>query len=166
MVTDHVRATATPGAAITLAVTVSATALSPAQAAIATSVAQPGQTPPASSVPALPPVPPTTLAPIPGETISPPGLTGLFPTVTPQATPSHQKGQAHRLAGVTQTSSALPLDPRLIGAQLAGLAVLVAAITMVVARLSLRTPQTSGAGRAATPASADGTQAGGEAADS
>jgi hypothetical protein len=42
----------------------------------------------------------------------------------------------------------VPLDPRLIGGQLAGLAVLAAAITMVVARLSLRTPQSAGAGQA------------------
>jgi hypothetical protein len=41
----------------------------------------------------------------------------------------------------TSTASSLPLDPRLIGGQLAGLAVLAAAVTMVMARLSLRTPQ-------------------------
>jgi hypothetical protein len=41
----------------------------------------------------------------------------------------------------------VPLDPRLIGGQLAGLAVLAAAITMVVARLSLRTPQSADAGQ-------------------
>jgi hypothetical protein len=91
-------------------------------------------------------LPPTTLIPIPGATITPDGLNGLFPTVTPQPSPSGKSThQARRLAGITQTSSALPLDPRLIGGQLAGLAVLAAAITMVVARLSLRTPQASGA---------------------
>ncbi len=144
MVTDQVRATATAGAPITLAVTVSGASLSPAEAALTTVVGQAGQPPTSGPLPTLPP---TTLAPIPGATITPAGLSGLFPTVTPQASPSSKASRARRLAGITQTSSALPLDPRLIGGQLAGLAVLAAAITMVVARLSLRTPQTSGAAK-------------------
>jgi len=57
--------------------------------------------------------------------------------------------------GITQASSTLPLDPRLIGGQLAGLAILAAAITMVVARLSLRTPQTANPGAAAPSAKAE-----------
>jgi hypothetical protein len=139
MVTDQVRSTATIGSPITLAVTVSGTSLSPTEAAVTTVVGQPGQ---GGTSPA-PVLPPTTLIPIPGATITP---DGLIPTVTPQPSPSGKSThQARRLAGITQTSSALPLDPRLIGGQLAGLAVLAAAITMVVARLSLRTPQTSGA---------------------
>jgi hypothetical protein len=142
MVTDQVRSTATIGNPITLAVTVAGASLSPAEAAVTTVVGQPGQ---GGTSPA-PVLPPTTLIPIPGATITPDGLTGLFPTVTPAPSPSRKSThQARRLAGITQTSSALPLDPRLIGGQLAGLAVLAAAITMVVARLSLRTPQTSGA---------------------
>ena len=141
MVTDQVRSTATIGSPITLAVTVAGASLSPAEAAVTTVVGQPGQ---GGTSPA-PVLPPTTLIPIPGATITPDGLTGLFPTVTPAPSPSKSTHQARRLAGITQTSSALPLDPRLIGGQLAGLAVLAAAITMVVARLSLRTPQTSGA---------------------
>jgi len=35
----------------------------------------------------------------------------------------------------------VPLDARLIGGQLAGLAVLAAAVTIAIARLSLRTPK-------------------------
>jgi hypothetical protein len=142
MVTDQVRSTATIGNPITLAVTVAGASLSPAEAAVTTVVGQPGQ---GGTSPA-PVLPPTTLIPIPGATITPDGLTGLFPTVTPRPSPSGKSThQARRLAGITQTSSALPLDPRLIGGQLAGLAVLAAAVTMVVARLSLRTPQASGA---------------------
>jgi len=144
MVTDQVRATASTGDPITLAVTVSGASLSPAEAAITTVIGQAGQTPTSSPLPTLPPA---ALAPIPGATITPAGLSGLFPTVTPQATPSSKASRGRKLAGITQTSSALPLDPRLIGGQLAGLAVLAAAITMVVARLSLRTPQTSGAAK-------------------
>lgn len=142
IVTDQVRAAASIGDPITLAITVDGASLSPAEATITTVVSQTGQIPTSSPVPTLPP---STLVPIPGATITPAGLSGLFPTVTPQASPSSKAAPAHKLAGVTQTSSSLPFDPRLIGGQLAGLAVLAAAITMVVARLSLRTPQTSGA---------------------
>jgi len=161
-VTDRIRSTATAGRAITLAVTVAARSLSPAEAAVSIVVRQPGQggsTPP-STPPALPP---PTFAPVLGTTITPAGLTGLFPTVTPRPSPSPSRAaNASRLAGVTQTSSALPLDPRLIGGQLAGLAVLAAAITMVVARLSLRTPQATGAGG---PAKGGGTSSPAGAAD-
>jgi hypothetical protein len=52
----------------------------------------------------------------------------------------------------------LPLDPRLIGGQLAGLAVLAAAITMAVARLSLRTPQAANAGKGSDAAADGGTE--------
>jgi len=161
-VADRIRSTATAGRAITLAVTVAARSLSPAEAAVTIVVGQPGQggsTPP-STPPALPP---PTFAPVLGTTITPAGLTGLFPTVTPRPSPSPSRAaNASRLAGVTQTSSALPLDPRLIGGQLAGLAVLAAAITMVVARLSLRTPQATGAGG---PAKGGGTSSPAGAAD-
>ena len=78
MITDRVRTTATAGDPMALTVTVSGSSLSPAVATIATMV---GQTPISSPAPTLPP---TTLAPIPGATINPAGLSGLFPVVTPQ----------------------------------------------------------------------------------
>jgi hypothetical protein len=162
MITDKVRAAATIGAAITLTVNVDAASLSPAEAAVTTVVSQRSHAPVGNSVP---PLPPTTLQPIPGATITPPSLGGLFPTVTPLASPAakqkHQ--QSRKAARIAQTSSALPLDPRLIGGQLAGLAVLAAAITMVVARLSLRTAQPANPGPAGPPAKAD---ASGDAEDS
>ena len=146
-VTDKVRAKATPGVPMTFAITVSGTALSPALASVTTPVGQAGGPAPTSTP--VPTLPPTTLAPVPGATITPPSLAGLFPTVTPQPTsssPAASGSAAHSRtpARATQVSSALPLDPRLIGGQLAGLAVLAAAITMAVARLSLRTPQSAG----------------------
>jgi hypothetical protein len=142
--TDRVRKTATPGAPMTLTVSVQAASLSPAEAALTTFVSRNGQSPRSGgSIPPLPPLPPTTLQPFPSATITPSSLGGLFPTVTPKASPSATQNQraSGKATRVEQTSSALPLDPRLIGGQLAGLAVLAAAITMVVARLSLRTPQ-------------------------
>jgi hypothetical protein len=151
-VTDKVRSKATPGVPITFSITVSGTSLSPAEASVTTSVRRAGGRPAPTSSP-LPTLPPTSLAPVAGSTITPPSLTGLFPTVTPQptsssATSGKATGAHHRRpARATQVSSAVPLDPRLIGGQLAGLAVLAAAITMVVARLSLRTPQSAGAGQ-------------------
>jgi len=154
IVTDRVRRTATAGEPMTLTVSISGTSLSPAVATITTIV---GQT---SAFNPAPPLPPTPLFPIPGTTISPAGLSGLFPVVTPQTSPPATPKPKHtgKLAGITQTSSALPLDPRLIGGQLAGLAVLAAAITMVVARLSLRTPQTESQAPAAPAAKADSTK--------
>jgi hypothetical protein len=151
MVTDQVRPTATIGHPMTLAVTVAGASLSPAEAAVSTVVGQPGQGGPNPTTSPVPTLPPPAFVPIAGSTVTPEGLTGLFPTVTPRPSPTGKAARARRLAGVTQDSSALPLDPRLIGGQLAGLAVLAAAITMVVARLSLRTPQTAGAGAPAAP---------------
>ena len=142
-VTEKIKPTATVGNPIALAITVSARGMSPAEAAVAAVVGQ------AIKPPSVPPtLPPTTLIPLPGATITPGGLSGLFPVVTPQATPSSSPpADAQNVTQATETSSALPLDSRLIGPQLAGLAVLAAAITMVVARLSLRTAQApAGAG--------------------
>jgi hypothetical protein len=152
MIKDRVRTTAVAGQPLTLTVGVSGSSLSPAVATITTVV---GQTPTSSPLPTLPP---PNLVPIPGATISPSGLSGLFPVVTPQTSPpaTSPGKDTHRLAGITQTSSSLPLDPRLIGGQLAGLAILAAAIAMVVARLSLRTPQTANPGPDAPTAKPDG----------
>jgi hypothetical protein len=138
-VTDQVLKTATPGSPMTLTASVQAGTLSPAEATVTTVVTRHHHSP---SVGSFPPLPPTTLQPFPNSTITPPSLGGLFPTVTPSPSAhAGQKGQGRAATRIQQTSSALPLDPRLIGGQLAGLAVLAAAITMVVARLSLRTPQ-------------------------
>jgi hypothetical protein len=138
-VTDEVLKTATPGSPMTLTASVQAGTLSPAEATVTTVVTRHHHSPTGGS---LPPLPPTTLQPFPSATITPPSLGGLFPTVTPSPSArAGQKGQGRTATRIQQTSSALPLDPRLIGGQLAGLAVLAAAITMVVARLSLRTPQ-------------------------
>jgi hypothetical protein len=75
---------------------------------------------------------------------------GLFPTVTPAASASTPaKGKKDRNVDATTMSSTLPLDSRLIGGQLAGLAVLASAIAIAIARLSLRTqrPNNGGGGQ-------------------
>lgn len=74
---------------------------------------------------------------------------GLFPTVSPSsgAAAAGPAGQHHgRQLDVTTTSAILPLNPRLIGVQLAGLAVLAGAIAIAIVRLSLRTTRTADGG--------------------
>jgi hypothetical protein len=75
---------------------------------------------------------------------------GLFPTIspapglTPSPSPSSGLGfppAKKRIVRVATASAIVPLDPRLIGGQLAGLAVLAGAIAIAIARLSLRRPR-------------------------
>jgi hypothetical protein len=77
---------------------------------------------------------------IPGLGVQPSGdLGSAFPQVSPSAAASAPTDP--RRAHGTQTvdlSAGLPLDVRLIGGQVIGLAVLAAAVTIAVARLSLR----------------------------
>src|SRR6185437_1035695 len=139
LVTDHIRKKATPGEQISLTVVVqgsgrppSGGALSPAEAAVSTVLNE------TSSTPAPPPVTgsiPTTAPGLPGTSVTPPStITSLFPVVTPSKTPATPGRRGNRkVAKATSTASSLPLDSRLIGGQVAGLAVLAAAITMVVA---------------------------------
>ncbi len=134
LVRVHVGLPATAGEQITLIVTVQAPDLSPAQASVAVLVGQamPSPTPPATGS-GLPPI---SYPPLPGTTVPPSNLSTLFPVVTPSASARHARRQ--RAVSVAPASSTLPLDPRLIGGQLAGLAILAAAIAMAVARVSLR----------------------------
>jgi hypothetical protein len=78
---------------------------------------------------------------VPGLGIQPTGNLGsAFPQVSPS--PSAVSGTGAAIHGrSTKTidlSAGLPLDVRLIGGQVIGLAVLAAAVTIAVARLSLR----------------------------
>jgi len=63
-----------------------------------------------------------------------------FPKVSPEPrlAPSPVTLPGPRAARVADVSAEFPLDGRLIGIQVAGLAVLAAAVTIAVARLSLR----------------------------
>src|ERR1019366_7023288 len=60
------------------------------------------------------------------------------PPPAPPLDPASRIDAAPRVRADT-TAATLPLDPRLVGGQLVGLAVLAGAIAMAIARLSLRT---------------------------
>jgi hypothetical protein len=111
---------------------------------------------PSSSAPgSLPPE--TNLPTISGTGVSPTDPSGLFPTVQssplPSSTPGLPSGKARTELHVADAAATVPLDARLIGGQLAGLAVLAGAVTIAIARLSFRTSKpTDGAG-ATTPKS-------------
>jgi hypothetical protein len=77
---------------------------------------------------------------------SPTDPSGLFPTVSPTSGSSGQSKKTGKNADATTVSATLPLDSRLIGGQLAGLAILASAIAIAIVRLSLRTPKTPDGG--------------------
>jgi hypothetical protein len=81
-----------------------------------------------------------SLGKLPGPMASASVPAVTFPKVTtdPGAAPSPVTLPGPRDARVANTSAKFPLDGRLIGVQVAGLAVLAAAVTIAVARLSLR----------------------------
>ncbi len=168
VVTDKIGKNATLGEQIGITVNVQGQAetggtLSPAEASVATVLDRSGSSPsspPVGSGPTIPIPPPTDTGPgLPGTTVTPGSISSLFPVVTPSSTPPTTNGRtpAGKKRGGTKietVASSSPIDTKLIGGQLAGLAVLAAAITMVVARLSLRTPQTvaaTGTTEAAAP---------------
>jgi hypothetical protein len=103
----------------------------------------PGTLPPGTLPPgALPPgaLPPGAIpsASFPGLP-SPTGDAGSgFPTVLPSPSPAPASLPKARSIEARDVSAGLPLNVRLIGGQLVGLTILAAAVTIAVARLSLR----------------------------
>jgi hypothetical protein len=95
----------------------------------------------------LPPLPAATIpagalpAP-PGAATSPTDPSGLFPTVSPSPDSGSGRGtpggKSPKHLRITTTSATVPLDSRLLGGQIAGLAVLAGAVAVAIARLSLR----------------------------
>jgi hypothetical protein len=111
--------------------------------------ATPTLTPSAPTIPALPtPVLPGGIAPtLPGTAATNP--VNLFPTVSPgTGTPAPSTGPTPitktRPVNAIPASATVPLNPRLIGGQLAGLAVLAGAVVIAIARLSLRAQKPQG----------------------
>jgi hypothetical protein len=158
LITDKIAKSASVGEQLTVTVSVQGTAeakgsaLSPAEASIALVVGQDGSSPaPVITVPAEP----STVPGLPGTTVTPGSITSLFPVVTPSpsTTPGAPQRSRHKVTKAIATASSLPLDPRLIGGQLIGLVVLAAAVTMVVARLSLRTAVPAGQASGSGPTS-------------
>jgi hypothetical protein len=92
-------------------------------------------------------LPPSSLPPIGGTGVSPSNPANLFPAITPSPSPSQSSLGLPPVkpkksdVRVTDAAATVPLDPRLIGGQLAGLAVLAGGIAIAIARLSLRTPK-------------------------
>jgi hypothetical protein len=89
---------------------------------------------------------PETLPTIPGTGISPTNPSGLFPTVQATASPSGNslglpRAKPRSSLHAADAAATVPVGGRLIGGQLAGLAVLAGAVTIAIARLSLRTPK-------------------------
>ncbi|MGH3274230.1 MAG: hypothetical protein ACRDNZ_07875, partial [Streptosporangiaceae bacterium] len=102
-----------------------------------------GATLPAGILPVPPgadPVP--SLGELPGP-VTPAGSPGsLFPTVSPQQSPSPPATVVPGARGVraTDVAATFPFSTRLIGGELAGLAVLTAALVIAIVRFSLRRP--------------------------
>jgi hypothetical protein len=89
-------------------------------------------------------LPPVSLPPLSGSGTSGTDPTGLFPTVAPTTgtnPPGLPPVKPHKPVRAVDAAATVPLDSRLIGGQLAGLAVLAGAVVIAVARLSLRTPK-------------------------
>jgi len=144
-VTVRVRKAAVLGEQFTLAAAARGTgarAFSASAAAVVVSAAPSPTLPPPTTLP------PVTLPPVPNlGGVSATDPSGLFPTVSPSpslgagsaAGTRAGHGRVHLHAATV--SATLPLSTRLIGGQLAGLAVLAGAIAMAITRLSLRTPR-------------------------
>jgi len=141
-----------PAPSVTLTATATSTEASNSATASATVDIKPKNQPAPSSSPTPNPnagdgglLPPAVGLPggstIPGVGVQQPGdLGSAFPQVSPSASAAAsaaaaQHGHATRTVDL---SAGLPLDVRLIGGQVIGLAVLAAAVTIAVARLSLR----------------------------
>jgi hypothetical protein len=114
-------------------VTAAAPATSPATAGAGLTPAGVGAQLPGTSLPAG--VLPSARLPLLPSPVTDPSLN--FPQVTPSPDPS----QASTPVKVSEVSASFPLSTRLVGGQIIGLAVLAAAITIAVARLSIRKPR-------------------------
>lgn len=108
----------------------------------------PGNPPPAFSQQVFSvPIQPGALQPLPGLPGGAGSADGLFPTVAPSPgagigfPPARKHGTAAR---IVTDSATVPLSSRLIGGQLAGLAVLAGGVMIAIARLSLRKPKADG----------------------
>jgi hypothetical protein len=80
---------------------------------------------------------------LPGPQSPTSSLGNLFPTVSPDPTPSPYSAilpSAHNVR-VADAAATFPFSTRLIGSELVGLAVLAAALAIAIVRFSLRRPR-------------------------
>jgi hypothetical protein len=136
---------ATPGTDIGLTVSVAATGSSPDSASGDDVVVTPSSISSSSdSDDTSSTVPPLiSLPPIPGTGVTATDPTDLFPTVSPSPSSGSlglPPAKVHHVVTAAQTAYAVPIDPRLLGAQIVGLVALAGAITIAIVRLSLRKP--------------------------
>jgi hypothetical protein len=140
----NVRKSASAGEKITLTATVRASKANSFHAKATIDVVAPtsksGST--STSANADDSLPGTSVSTPPDSSLTSPGdsnPSGLFPTVSPTSGAGAKARKNPTANDASIVSSTLPLNSRLIGGQLAGLAVLAAAIAIAIVRLSLRT---------------------------
>lgn len=101
-------------------------------------------------------VPPLISLPaIPGTGVTATDPSDLFPTVSPSPSSGSlglPPAQARRVTHATEAAYAIPIDARLLGAQILGLVALAGAVTIAIVRLSLRKQQLAPSGPAPDPA--------------
>jgi hypothetical protein len=140
---------ATPDTDIDLSVSVAATGSSPDSATGTDVVVTPtsastgsgGSSSSDDSSSAVPPL--ESLPSIPGTGVTATNPTILFPTVSPSTSTGSlglPPAKVHHTVTAADTAYAVPVDPRLLGAQIVGLVALAGAITIAIVRLSLRKP--------------------------
>ena len=127
------QSTASATASGSVLVTAAAPASSPAATGTGLTPAGAGAQLPGTTLPAG--VLPSARLPLLPSPVTDPSLN--FPQVTPSPDPSPSSTPIK----VSEVSASFPLSTRLVGGQIIGLAVLAAAITIAVARLSLRKPR-------------------------
>jgi hypothetical protein len=154
-VTVQVHASAAPGDHVRLTAKASATGAT-SFARSATDLVQVAPTTSPTSPLVTLPAAPGTVPPISGTGISPTDPSGLFPTVG--ASPTTGTGslglppaKSRAVLHAVNAAATVPLDARLLGGQLAGLAVLAGAVTIAIARLSLRKPKANDDAEAKPP---------------
>jgi hypothetical protein len=152
LVSVQTTSAATPDTDIVLTVSVAATGSSsdsasgtdvvvaptPASSASSSSSSSSGLGDTSSTVPPL-----ESLPSIPGTGVTATNPSDLFPTVSPSPSSGSlglPPAKVHHVVAAADATYAVPIDPRLLGAQIVGLVALAGAITIAIVRLSLRKP--------------------------
>jgi len=138
LTSESVSAAAPLGGSVAFTAQASATGALPFSASATEVVATASSAVPSSST-AVPPL--VDLPPIPGTSVAPINPSELFPTVSPSPGSGNiglPGARSRHVVHAAAVSSTVPIDARLIGAQLIGLAVLAGAVTIAIVRMSLR----------------------------